>query len=118
MSFSVLVKTTPHMLGSYTYELVSREAAEVFVQRSDVWWWCFPVEEDTLDGGSWRKGGAWAGAEHIADAIGVKPSGPAPAEAYPLPGKFQREVADSIPVEAYLADAKKYEGSEDDDDRW
>jgi hypothetical protein len=115
MSFQVLVKTTPNMLGSYSYALVSREAAEVFVQRSDVWWWCFPIEEDTLDGGSWHKGGAWAGAGHIADAAGVEAQGPAPAEAYPLPARsdLYPAVADSIPVKAYLAN-----DDEDEDDRW
>ena len=59
MSFQVLVKTAPVMTGSYSYLLRDRAAAELFVQRPDVWWWCFPVEEDALDSASWRKGGAW-----------------------------------------------------------
>jgi hypothetical protein len=101
MSFSVLVKTTPHMLGSYTYELVNREAAEIFVKRSDVWWWCFPVEEDTLDGGSWHRGGAWEIAA-MQSGIGGDLSA------------FKAEVADSIPVQAHPANDQE----EEDDDRW
>lgn len=83
--FQVLFKTTPHMTGSYSCTLADRAAAQAFVQRPDVWWWTFPLDEDLLSGSSWHRGGAWAGAGHIADAVGVTPSGPAPAEDCPLP---------------------------------
>lgn len=91
--FQVLVKTAPTMTGSYAYDLVSREAAEVFVKRSDVWWWCFPVDEDALTGRSWRRGGAW------------EPDG----------GRDQ-EIAMAVPLEAYgdLSPQRQ----DDDDDRW
>lgn len=95
--FQVLVKTTPVMLGSYSYDLVSREAAEVFVKRSDVWWWCFPVDEDTLTGNSWRKGGAWE-----------------PDDAR------DQEIAMAIPLDAYGVTERRRVPPEDgdDDDRW
>lgn len=81
MPFQVLVKTAQHMLGSYSFLLEDEVSAREFVRRPDVWWYSFSSDEDW----EWHKGGAWAGAEHLADAAGVKPPGPAPAEAYPLP---------------------------------
>lgn len=57
--FQVLVKHFPFGPDS-SYVVADRRAAEDFVKRADVWWWCFPVDEDMLDGSSWRKGGAWA----------------------------------------------------------
>ena len=91
--FQVLVRTTPYpVVPPVSYTLASREAAEVFVQRSDVWWWIFPLDEDAMDGGSWRKGGAWA------------PAGS------PLP------VADSIAVEDYLDTGD--DADDDGEDRW
>ncbi|HEY1705540.1 MAG TPA: hypothetical protein VGG75_38130 [Trebonia sp.] len=72
------MKTTPGMLGSYSYDVVSREVAEVFVRRSDVWWYAFPVEDETLDGSSWKKGGAWA-----------------------QPPEAGNDVAAAVPLEAY-----------------
>ncbi len=84
--FQVLVKTTQHMLGSYSYDLGTREAAQSFVQRPDVWWYTFPADEDALDGSCWRKGGAQAeqdsaeAAVHDADTMGIAPPPPVPDE--------------------------------------
>lgn len=103
MSFQVLVKTTPHMNGSYAYDLDGREAAEAFVQRPDVWWWVFPLDEDVLDGRSWRKGGAWAPVEHIASAVGISGD------------EFKRDEIQElkhVPLRPVTPE------EEEDDDRW
>lgn len=108
MSFQVLVKTTPHMHGSYAYTLVNREAAEVFVQRSDVWWYFFPLDEDILSGSSWRKGGAWSPQpDMVADRIALDDYG------------LSSTVPDvpkvpTVPTVESGSDG----GDEEDDDRW
>lgn len=56
MTFQVLVKTLPHMNGSYGFLLSDRANAVAFVQRPDIWWYTFPLEDDDL---AWHKGGAW-----------------------------------------------------------
>lgn len=48
------------MTGSYSFDLGTRETARNFVQRPDVWWYTFPVDEEVLTGTSWHRGGAWA----------------------------------------------------------
>lgn len=95
MSFQVLVKTTASMTGSYSYDLGTREAAAEFVKRHDIWWWTFPVEEDTLDGSSWHRGGAWELAAMASDIPGdlspVAPEEPGPP---PLPAAQEDEDDD------------------------
>lgn len=88
------MKTTQHMTGSYSYDLVSEEAARVFVRRSDVWWYTFPVDEEVLTGMSWHKGGAWN-----------------------APGLVPAAVADSIPLSVYEQGPSVYTDDEDGD-RW
>lgn len=58
MTFQVLVKTAPHMMGSYSFMLEDEAAARVFVQRPDIWWYAFS-DDATWD---WKKGGAWTAA--------------------------------------------------------
>lgn len=54
--FQVLFKTTNDpTTGAHSWDLGTREVAEAFVQRPDIWWWAFPLDDDT----AWRKGGAW-----------------------------------------------------------
>lgn len=55
----VLVKTSATMLGSHSYN-VAPEVMQAFTGRPDVWWYCIPDDEETLDGSAWHKGGAWA----------------------------------------------------------
>lgn len=57
MTFQVLFKTTNDpTTGAHSWDLGTREVAEAFVQRSDVWWYAFPLDDDV----TWRKGGAWS----------------------------------------------------------
>lgn len=103
MAFQVLVKTAPGMLGSYSYDLGTREAAAEFVKRHDVWWYCFPVEEDTMDGSSWHRGGAWeAGSPHQPFLAAMQPE-PAAAD---------------TPAVVITGRVLPHPDDDDDDDRW
>ena len=67
--FQVLVKTSPHMQGSYSLIVEDIGQARAFAARPDVWWYSFPSELEDGDW-SWRRGGAWtATAEQQAEAV-------------------------------------------------
>jgi hypothetical protein len=106
--FQVLVKTTAHMQGSYSFDLGDRETAAEFVKRSDVWWYTFPVDEDILDSFSWRRGGAW---ESLASAAGL-PRGSCTQQGTGHTGSADLSTH-APPVAA--ADDEEDNG---DDDRW
>lgn len=73
--FQALVKTTPTMLGSYTFAFGSPEERAEFVKRADIWWYFFPEQDEHFFGGAvrglpswdspqssqrgWKKGRAW-----------------------------------------------------------
>lgn len=112
MSFQVLVKTTPAMNGAYTYLLGSREEAEEFVRREDVFWYHFPSEHDDWD---WRRGGAWKPAHEVTREellADPPPTGPGTRGLHP-----QQVIYD----EAVKFYEKENGGGDDDgenDDRW
>jgi hypothetical protein len=67
VSFQVLYKTAPHMQGCYSAAFERREDRDAFTRHEQVWWYHLGEDEDW----GWHRGGAWAGAEHLADATGV-----------------------------------------------
>lgn len=52
--FQAQIKTTPDMLGAYTYNFPSREARDDFLGRTDIWWYFRPEEDD-----GFIRGRAW-----------------------------------------------------------
>jgi hypothetical protein len=116
MSFQVLVKTTAAMQGSYPYDLGTREAAAKFVKRTDIWWYFFPLDEDSMDGGSWRRGGAWDAAfsapgEHQEPDRGQGYGSHENLSDRALPRGPQ-------PQQVIYDEAAKFAEDDGDDDRW
>lgn len=72
--FQVLVKTTQHMLGSYSVMVEDLAAALTFVQHPQVWWYSFGSDEEW----EWRRGGAWSA---LADRAREDDEDPLPAPA-------------------------------------
>jgi hypothetical protein len=98
MSFQVLVKTTPHMHGSYSVTCESREARDAFARRPDIWWYHYGED----DGWDWHRGGAWDRQD----------------ENVPVDG-FSQAVPDVPKVPAIpTVETGPDEGDEEDDARW
>jgi hypothetical protein len=118
MGFPVLVKTTAGMLGSYSYDLPGREEARRFVERPDVWWYVFPLDEDDMTGASWRKGGAWG---PLADMAREETSDPLPVHELPARGPSP-DLAVYDEAARFSASDSLVPGAADpddeDDDRW
>ena len=119
--FQVLVKTTPRMQGSYPYDLGTREAAQEFVKRADVWWWVFPIDEDVLDGDSWHRGGAWSQEQRPAQSQGSDENHGGNALSGPRRGPVTfQEFADEEEEEVKRVKFRPITQAEEeeDDDRW
>ena len=96
--FMVLVKTTPHMTGSYSYMLPDETAAREFVQRPGIWWYHFSTAAEYGDW-EWHKGGAWLAAQTVHETGAQPPAGPLPPRGLDLPAPREDE-------------------SDDEEDRW
>ena len=80
--FQVIFKTTNDpTTGSHSWDLGTREVAEAFVQRPDIWWYAFTLDDDPV----WRKGGAWAGRPREEAMEVTQPNPAAPLPAGPVP---------------------------------
>lgn len=97
MAFQVLVKTLPGMHGAYTYLLPDKAAADEFVQRDDIWWYHYPLEDEDW---RWHRGGAWK-----------------PAHALAVQDYEDLESGVPQPPAGHSAGAVVI-GDDDDDDRW
>jgi hypothetical protein len=106
--FQVLVKTTPHMQGSYPYTFEHREDRDAFVMRGDIWWYHLGEDDDW----DWRKGGAW---EIAAMQSGI------PGDLSPM--RAGTPAVPDIPKVPTIetsrtVQANPAEGNEEDDARW
>ena len=100
------------MHGSYPYLLGSREEADEFVKRPDVWWYHYPSEHEDWD---WRRGGAWKPAHELSQAdierdLATKP--------LPPRGAHTGLVIYGEVEEVKRVQLRPITQAEEDDDRW
>jgi hypothetical protein len=113
----VLVKTTPWMQGSYSYD-VPWDQVRAFTSRPDVWWYTVPEDDDYLD---WHRGGAW----DIAAMRSGTPGDLSGARAQEYEGAGQSAYEDQRSYAGHPTDETQSgyarpaaQDEEDEDERW